>query len=239
MACMSNEARPPWLFDEYRGHRFIDASEVEAYERASKRDLIAERELLRGLGLASQHTLIDFGAGSGTWALEAATLCERVIAVDPSAAMLDYMRSKAESRGISNVEYVQCGFLTYEHAGALADFAVTRHALHLLPDFWKVEALRRVYASLKPGGTFYAQELVYSFEPGDASAAIERWLDTVQPESAGGFPRSFFEEHVREKYSTYSWLFEAMLRKVGFEIRDATYSPVQAYGLVHVREAQR
>ena len=143
--------------------------------------------------------------------------------------MLDYMRTKAERLGIVNVEYVQRGFLTYEHHGEPVDFAITRHALHLLPDFWKVEALRRVYEVLRSGGVFFAQELVYSFEPADAAAAITRWIDSVGKNDGTGFPRSFFEEHVREKYATYSWLFEAMLRKVGFEIRDVSYRDTGTY----------
>ena len=226
---MTGDPRPPWLFDEYRGHRWLDAAEVAAYEEISRPDPAAERELLRGLGLSGGHTLIDFGAGTGVRALAAAELCRRVIAVDPSAAMLDFMRAKADRLGIRNVEYVQRGFLTYEHRGDPVDFAITRHALHHLPDFWKVEALRRVYDALRPGGVFFAQELVYSFEPQDAAAAISRWIDSVGKDDGTGFPRGFFEEHVREKQATYCWLFEAMLRKVGFEIREASYRDTGTY----------
>jgi ubiquinone/menaquinone biosynthesis C-methylase UbiE len=226
---MTEDSKPGWLFDEFRGHRWLDPSEVEAYEANAKPDLAGERELLESLGLGSYHTLIDFGAGTGVRALEAATLCRSVIAVDPSAAMLDYMRTKAERRNIRNIEHVQRGFLTYEHRGELLDFAVTRHALHLLPDFWKVEALRRVYQALKPGAVFFLQELVYSFEPDAAAIAIETWIDGAPMDGAGGFPRSFFEEHVREKYSTYAWLFEVMLEKIGFEIRSASYSATEAH----------
>jgi ubiquinone/menaquinone biosynthesis C-methylase UbiE len=223
-------ARPAWLFDEYGGERWRNAAEVEAYELTLGMDAAAERELLVSLGLSSEHTLIDFGAGTGVLALEAAAMCRNVIAVDPSAAMLDYMRTKAERRGIRNVTFVRKGFLTYEHAGASVDIAVTRHALHHLPDFWKVEALRRVYGVLKRGGVFHLRELVYSFEPEDAATAIEAWIGKVPAESVGGFSRSFFEEHVREKYSTYSWLFEAMLTNVGFEIQGASYSDDRAHG---------
>ncbi|TAK71838.1 MAG: class I SAM-dependent methyltransferase, partial [Dehalococcoidia bacterium] len=178
---------------------------------------------------SAEHTLIDFGAGTGVRALAAAELCRRVIAVDPSATMLDYMRAKAERGGTGNVEYVQRGFLTFEHRGEPVDFAITRHALHHLPDFWKVEALRRVHEVLRPGGVFFAQELVYSFEPGEAARAITAWIDGVAKDDGAGFPRPFFEEHVRDKYATYSWLFEAMLRKVGFEIREASYREPGTY----------
>ncbi len=224
-----NDFTPLWLFNEYQGYRWLDAAEVEAYEQSIRPDPVAERELLKTLGVSKEHTLIDFGAGTGALVLEAAPLCRSVVAVDPSAAMLDYMRLKAERLGISNISYAQTGFLTYEHAGDPVDFAVTRHALHHLPDFWKVEALRRIYTMLKPGGIFHLRELVYSFEPADAAGAIQRWINGVPAESSTGLTRAFFEEHVREKYSTYAWLFEAMLQEVGFEIESVSYSEDQTH----------
>jgi len=222
---MPVDGKPPWWFDEFSGHRWVDAAEVATYEARNRTDPAAERELLLSLGLRAEHRLIDFGCGNGALVLEAAAMCRSVIAVDPSAAMLDFVRAKADVLGLTNIEYAQAGFVTYEHAGAPVDFAVTRHVLHLLPDFWKVEALRRAHAALAPGGTFYLRELVYSFEPEDAADSIQRWIDSAPADASdAAFSRSFFEEHVREKYSTYAWLFEAMLRRTGFEIRDATYA---------------
>jgi ubiquinone/menaquinone biosynthesis C-methylase UbiE len=217
------------MFDEYQGYRWLDAAEVEAYEQSIRPDPAGERELLRELGVSKEHTLIDFGAGTGALVLEAAPLCRTVIAVDPSAAMLEYMRSRAERLGLTNITYAEKGFLTYDRAGDPVDFVVTRHALHHLPDFWKVAALGRIYALLKPRGVFHLRELVYSFEPDDASHAIRRWIDRVPADSSSKLSRSFFEEHVREKYSTYPWLFEAMLRRVGFDIKSTTYSEDQTH----------
>ncbi len=71
---------------------------------------------------------------------------------------------------------------------------------------------------------------MYSFEPSAAPNAIGRWINSVPVDGTGGFSRSFFEEHVREKFGTYSWLFEAMLEKVGFEIRSVSYSDTQCHG---------
>src|SRR5205823_9062959 len=93
---------PLWLFDEHRDARWQDAAAAEAYEKTLGTDPAAERELLQRLGLSSDQTMIDFGAGTGVLALEAATICRSVIAVDVSAAMLEYTRAKATARGISN-----------------------------------------------------------------------------------------------------------------------------------------
>jgi len=48
-------------------------------------------------------------------------------------------------------------------------------------------------------------------------------------DGSGGFPRSFFEEHVREKSSTYAWLFESMLERAGFSIEDVSYAATRAH----------
>jgi hypothetical protein len=51
--------------------------------------------------------------------------------------MLDQLRAKVAVRGITNIEIVNAGFVTYEHAGRPADFVYSRWALHQIPDFWK------------------------------------------------------------------------------------------------------
>jgi putative AdoMet-dependent methyltransferase len=218
-----------WLFNEYQNFGFSDPKEIAAYEKRSGVNSVEEREFLLKLGVSSQHTIIELGSGTGILALEAAKLCKKVYAVDISQAMLSYARSKAEQAGIYNIEYVSQGFLSYQYDGELVDFVVTRHALHHLPDFWKVQALWRIAGMLKPGGIFYLNDLVYSFLPQDADTTIETWIDTISCDTGDGFPRSFFEEHVREEYSTYTWLLEAMLEKTGFEIKEKRQSDFKTY----------
>jgi hypothetical protein len=35
--------------------------------------------------------------------------------------------------------------------------------------------------------------------------------------------------HLRQEYSTFTWLFEPMLQRAGFVIQDATYSDSRIY----------
>lgn len=104
------------LFDELAraGREHLDAAYVGAYDRKAGFDADAADEvrLLCGLGLSEHSTLVDLGAGTGALALAAAAICRRVVAV---AAL-----------GVSNVECVQAGFLSYEHEGAPADFVYSR-----------------------------------------------------------------------------------------------------------------
>lgn len=60
--------------------------------------------------------------------------------------MLERLGHKADEAGVDNVEIAAAGFLTYDHRGDPADIVYSRYALHHLPDFWKVVALRRVRA---------------------------------------------------------------------------------------------
>ena len=84
---------------------------------------------------------VELGAGTGQFTLAARRVCRRVVAVDVSPVMLARLRREARRRRLNNVDVVQAGFLTYEHAGAPADFVYSRYALHHLPDFWKAVAL--------------------------------------------------------------------------------------------------
>jgi len=222
----SNTTQPSWLFDEFQDFGWSDADEIEAYDSLSKVSPALERERLLESGVSEEHTLIDFGCGTGSLATEAAKLCKRVVAVDVSAAMLTYTQRKAESLGLTNLDYVQRGFLTYEHQGEPVDFVFTQHTLHHLPDFWKVQALQRVADVLRPGGVLFIRDLMFSFEPSEADRIIEAWIGN---RPSDGFPRELFEHDISEEYITYTWLFEAMLKKVGFEIEKVAYGEYQAY----------
>jgi ubiquinone/menaquinone biosynthesis C-methylase UbiE len=167
--------------------------------------------------------VVEFGPGTGTFARAAAQAGAQVIAVDISQAMLNYGRTKAEQNGLTNIQFVHAGFLTYAHTGNLVDFVVTKFAFHHLPDFWKTAALRRIYSILKPGGVFFLQDVVYSFGVDDADSAINLWIDAIASEQGSGFSRDDFEMHVRDEYSTFGWILEGLLQRTGFSV-NATYS---------------
>lgn len=213
---------PAWFPDElaHAGPEHLDAGYVAGYDRKTGVDPAGDLALLRELGLDETKTLVDLGTGTGALPLIAAPHCRRVIAVDVSAPMLDVLRQRAEDAGIDNIACVRAGFLSYEHQGEPADIVYSRHALHHLPDFWKVIALRRIAAMLEPGGIFHMRDLVYAFEPDETEPTIERWLAGAAATPEVGWTREELETHVREEYSTFSWLLEAMLERAGFRIQE-------------------
>jgi SAM-dependent methyltransferase len=223
--------RPSWFLDEvaYAGDEHLDAQYVQGYDRKAGFDPEPDLAIMRSLGLGQTSTLVDFGAGTGELCLAAADFCRRVVAVDVSTAMLDALRAKAQARRSPNLDVVRAGFLTYEHAGEQADFVYTRNALHHLPDFWKAIALRRMASVLESGGILRLRDLIFSFGPEEIDRFIEAWLKRAPDQPGSGWTRRELETHLREEYSTFTWLVEPMLERAGFEIRDATYDETKVF----------
>src|SRR5436190_6996980 len=142
----------------------------------------------------------------------------RVVGVDPSEAMIAAMHEKG-------VEAVRAGFLSYEHDGQPPHAVFTRNALHHLPDFWKVAALQRIAQLLEPGGALLLRDIVYSFKPAEADAAVSSWLASAPGDETKGWTAEQLAEHLRDEHSTYSWLIEPMLGRAGFEAREPSLSP--------------
>jgi len=212
------------------GREHLDAVYVAAYDRKANLDPTEDLDQLRARGLGPASTLIDFGAGTGTFAVAAASICKRVVAVDVSPAMVEAIRKKAAERGARNVEPVQAGFLSYEHHRAPPDFIYTRNALHHLPDFWKGVALRRMADLLSPGGILRLRDLVFSFDLSEAEARIATWLETKSAQRPEvGWTRGELETHLREEHSTFSWLLERLIHQAGFEIDTVDYGTVGVY----------
>jgi ubiquinone/menaquinone biosynthesis C-methylase UbiE len=220
-----------WWLDElaHAGREHLDVGYVADYERKAGFDPGDDIDVMRRHGLGVDSTVVDLGAGVGTFAVALARLCREVVAVDVSPAMTAVLRERVERERLDNVTVVEAGFLSYEHRGEPADFVYTRNALHQLPDFWKGIALHRLRGTLRPGGMLRVRDLVFDFDPADADTRIEAWLAGAVSDPAVGWTAGELAEHVRIEFSTYSWLFEALLERVGFEIVDRDYHR-SAYG---------
>lgn len=123
-----------WLPDELAtaGRENLDADHVARYDAKEDAWVADEVALLGEQGLGEGWTVVDLGAGTGQFALAAAPVCERVVAVDVSEVMLERLRAKVDAGALSNIEVVRAGFLTYEHRGEAADLVYSRYALHHL-----------------------------------------------------------------------------------------------------------
>ena len=210
-----------WQYDEFKqvGKDYSLPAEVEVYDssHADFRDLEKEsNDVLDDLAVGKNDILIDFGSGTGSFAIQAARRCTKVYAVDISTAMIEYAKAKAAKAGLSNIEFCHGGFLSYNHQDQAVDAIVTTFAFHHLPDFWKGIALSRMNRMLKFGGQLFIKDIILKEEyaPQNIAAFIEK-----QAAVGGDFLRKDAEDHFKEEYSTYDWIMDGLLSRAGFEIK--------------------
>jgi len=215
-----------WVIDElqYAGPEHLDPGFVIAFdEKQGRPDPGEDLDWLAGYGIDNTSTVLDLGAGTGQFALEAGRRFGRVIAVDVSPAMVAVLRRRIEAEGLMKVQVEQAGFLSYLHEGPPVDAVYTRNALHQLPDFWKALALCRIARMLRHRGVLLVHDLIYDFRPDDAETVLAEWFDQAATDAALGYTRNDFIEHVRTEHSTFRWLFEPMLEMAGFDIAEVEY----------------
>ena len=216
---------PGWQYDEMKqvGTDYNDTAKVDVYDTQMKRlrDIKKEsEEIIKTLNLTNDSTLIEIGTGTGNFAIAAAKRCKKVFAIDVSPGMLESARKKAA--GISNIEFHNAGFLTYEHSEEPADYVVSQLALHHLPDFWKLIALKRIFRMLKTGGKFFLKDTVYSFDENMHDAFFNDLIEKIR-KAAGTEMATDMETAIRDEYSTMGWVMEGLLRQAGFTIERSQY----------------
>ncbi len=210
-----------WLYNEtvQVGTDYQDISNVQEYDMkmAKFRDVKQEAtDIIEAICLGEKHSLLEIGTGTGNFAIEAARHCNKVYAIDVSSTMIDYAKQKAQTMGISNISFFQAGFLSYEHDGYPLNMIVSNFALHHLPDFWKMIALKRISQLLNNGGTFYLGDVVFSFPIEEYGYKIDNWIDTMKKNVGIDFAEEA-RIHIKEEYSTFDWIIEEMLHKSGFK----------------------
>jgi SAM-dependent methyltransferase len=213
------------MLDElaHAGAEHLDEAFIAGYDRKQGHpDPEAHIAALERRGLGPTSVVVDLGAGTGQFALQAARRFGRVIAVDVSPAMVAALRAKAEAGGIDNLTAERAGFLSFD-PGQPVDGVFTRHALHQLPDFWKAVALQRIADMLRPGGALLLRDLIYDFSPAEAADVFAGWLAGGATDPVAGYTAADYAEHIRTEYSTFRWLLEPMLAAAGFEIVDVRY----------------
>jgi len=221
-----SSSTPTWFVDEldHAGRENLDATHAARYDAKEDASAAEEVAFLGGHGLTPESVVVELGAGTGQFTVEVAPSCAHVVAVDISPVMLRRLEVKVATLGLTNVEVVRAGFLTYEHAGPPADVVYSRFALHHLPDFWKAIALDRLRGLLEPGGVLRLWDVVYDFEPSETEDRIEAWCATGADTVEGEWSRAELEEHVRDEHSTFTWILEPMMRRCRFEIDHAERS---------------
>ncbi len=216
---------PIWQYNESKhpGEDFDAEAEIYDERQLKTRDVQGEiKESLGLLNLQPGQTVLDMGTGTGEFAIAAAGHCSKVIAVDLSPGMLKIAKTKAQEKGIKNIEFVQAGFLTYEHIGEPVDVAVSQFTLHYLPDFWKQIALLRLSKTMKKGAKLLLEDTAYAFDIASYEEIFNRGISYVIS-TMGKDDAKAIISHIRDEYCTIDWIMEGLIRNAGFTIERSDY----------------
>ncbi len=211
---------PKWYYDEFKqvGTDYSNIEEVYAYDlRMQKlRDTEYESNCIRELLRIKKNDLVlEIGTGTGELALNISTHCRQVVAIDVSETMINFARMKAKAQNKTNIQFCNAGFLTYENCDEPFDIIITQLALHHLPDYWKMIALRRIYDTLKKDGKFYLNDVVFPSSIQNYDSYFAKIINDLD-KSAGDEIALETETHIREEFSTLDWIMEGLLKNVGF-----------------------
>ena len=141
-------------------HRDYWARRARQY-RASLHERMDEDPFLLSVleRVTGETTVLDVGAGTGRHTLALAPRVASVTAVDPSAAMLGFLRSDVEAQGLRNVETIEAEWLQADVTPC--DVVICSHVLYpigeVVPFIRKLEAAARervmVYLRVDPLAT--------------------------------------------------------------------------------------
>jgi SAM-dependent methyltransferase len=134
---------------------------------------------------------------------------------------------KAENQNKNNIQFYNAGFLTYKNHGELFDVIITQLALHHLPDYWKMIALKRIYGMLKEDGKLYLRDVVFPSEIQDYDSYFANFIADLK-KSAGNKVAEETEIHIKDEFSTLDWIMEGLLKTAGFCIESIQYDGFMA-----------
>ena len=223
---------PKWYYDEFKqvGIDYTNIEEVYAYDlRMQKlKDIENESNCIRNLlRIKKSDLILEIGTGTGELALNISAYCKQVVAIDVSKTMINFARMKAEAQNKTNIQFYNAGFLTYENRDDPFDVIITQLALHHLPDYWKMIALKRIYGTLKEGGKFYLGDVVFPSSIQNYDSYFAKIINDLK-KSTGDEIAQETETHIREEFSTLDWIMEGLLKNVGFCIEYVKYEGFMA-----------
>jgi demethylmenaquinone methyltransferase / 2-methoxy-6-polyprenyl-1,4-benzoquinol methylase len=189
-----------------------------------RRDVIWRRELVRGLGLLPQATILDLAAGTLDVSLEIIRQKpdSHVIAADFSLAMLLHGKEKLKhGRSESSILPVAADAYALPFTDGKFDAVTIAFGIRNLPD--RVTALKEMHRVLKPGGMVAILEFIPP-ESGWLQNLYKIYLNRLLP-----FIGRLFSQHT----FAYSYLAESINN---FPAAEAFGRQMQAVGFGSVRK---
>ena len=107
---------------------------ASGFHRSTKDTITRDPFYLRLCEKVSSHSsVLDVGAGTGRFSLALAPKVDHIIAVEPSAAMLDFLRQDAADKDLRNISYEQTTWQEAPH-DLQADIVICSHVVYPIRD---------------------------------------------------------------------------------------------------------
>lgn len=122
-----------------------------------REEMILPEKIIENLGIRTQSKVLDFGAGSGFFTIPLAENTKvGILALDPDHRMIQLIKTKAEEKGLNNIEYLEQTLENSSVAKESLDFIIASLVLHEVSPL--EETLTLLYQLLNNGGQLFILE---------------------------------------------------------------------------------
>lgn len=121
------------------------------------RDLVQYfKENIRQWKLADAATILEIGAGTGNFALEAAKIHPKAMIIhsEPEKGMQRHAMGKATQKGISNIQFISARADELSFPREALDGVIAVHVLYAIPD--PIGFIKKMHGWLRPGALVFA-----------------------------------------------------------------------------------
>ncbi len=184
--------------------------------------LALKDQILELVGDSDQLVVADVGSGTGLLTLAVAPDAQRVWAIDISERMCDYLKAKAGSAGLENVETVVATAVSLPLVDDGVDVVVSNYCFHHLSDADKHRAIAEAFRVLRPGGRFVFGDMMFKVSVANVRdrQLVASKVRAIASRGLPGLLRIFknvalFASGRWEKPARSDW-WEAALREAGF-----------------------